>query len=425
MSRARRVLALALVLALAWPAVLPLPAVAQGPAPQPAVAVTTFLLPHAGVPDGQAEQLMLSLERGLKKNSRLAVKDSSKLLADYAGEVPSDIISSARGLLATGSQAMLDLDTTGAIKKLTQAVEALEQVLPFIQKNELAEAMMALAVAHLTAGDRKQGKAALLRLLTWRESLAYDTEKYPPKFLEVYEEAKREVKKRPRGMIEIRSEPEGAQAYVNGKYVGVTPATAEGLVIGDHYVTLKKEGYQKLLLRVKASAKKQESVSGELKRSEKYKLVQDALERAKGGVEKEVADSGMVDLKAFLFVDQVIFVRLASTGGKIHADAFLFDLRSKRRLSVVRRDLEPQLLEAAGPGIADNLYLNVPYDGALVAPPEEKPPEVKKRRPFYFTWWFWTAIGVTTLSIIIPVSITAQPESRAPDPFRRVVVTTY
>jgi hypothetical protein len=320
---------------------------------------------------------------------------------------------------------MLELDSPNAIKKLTQAVEALEQVLPFIQKNELAEAMMSLAVAHLAAGDRKPGKATLLRLLTWRESLSYDTEKYPPKFLEVFEEAKKEIKKRPRGSFEIRSDPDGAQAYVNGKYVGVTPATAEGLVVGDHYVTLKKEGYQKLLLKVHVSAKKQESATGELKRSEKYKLVQDAMERAKSGVEKEVADPGMVDLKAFLFVDQVIFVRLASAAGKIHVDAFLFDLRSKRRLSVVRRDVDPAVLDAAGPGIAENLYLNVPYDGALVAPPDEKPPEHKKRRPFYLTWWFWTAIGVTTLGIIVPVSVTAQGESRAPDPFYRVVVKTY
>jgi hypothetical protein len=426
-SLRRRVLALCLVVAIAWPAVLPAPAAADAPAPPPprAVAVTTFLLPHAGVPDGQAEQLILSLERGLKKNGRLAVKDSSKLLADYAGEIPSELISTARKLLAEGTQAMLELDTPAAIKKLGQAAESLEQVLPFIQKNELAEAMMSLAVAHLAAGDRKAAKAALLRLLTWRASATYDTEKYPPKYLEVFEEAKKEIKKRPRGMIEIKSEPDGAQAYVNGKYVGVTPTTAEGLVVGDHYVTLKKEGYQKVLLRVRVNPKKQETVSGELKRSEKYKLVQDALERAKSGVEKEIADPGMVDLKAFLFVDQVIFVRLGSAGGKIHADVFLFDLRSKRRLSVVRRDLDPQLLDAAGPGIADNLYLNVPYDGALVAPPEEKPPEHKKRRPFYFTWWFWTAIGVTTLSVVIPVSITAQPESRAPDPFRRVVVTTY
>jgi hypothetical protein len=91
---------------------------------------------------------------------------------------------------------------------------------------------------------------------------------------------------------------------------------------------------------------------------------------------------------------------------------------------VVRRDLEPRLLDGAGSPIADNLYLNVPYDGSLVAPPEERPPEHKKRRPFYTTWWFWTAIGVTTLSIVIPISV-APSESRAPEPFRRVVVTTY
>lgn len=433
MRRPRSCVALLLVAALAWPTVLPAPAVAQvppgtpppaAPAGPPRVAVTTFLLPHAGVPDGQAEQLLRSLERGLKKNRRLSVKDSAKLLADYAGEVPTEQIAGARKLLAEGTQALLELDTPAAVKKLNQAVEALEQVLPFVSKHELAEAMMSLAVAHLAAGDRKPGKQALVRLLTWREGIPYDTQKYPPKYLEAFEEARKDLRKRPRGSIEVRSDPDGAQAYIDGKFIGVTPATAEGLAVGDHYVTLKKEGYQKVLLKVTVSPKKQGVVTGELKRSEKYKLLHDSMQRAQDGVEKVVADPGMLDLKAFLFIDQAIFLRLSMAGARVHADAYLFDLRSKRRLSVVRRDFEPQALGGAGPGLADNLYLNVPYDGSIPAPPEEKPPEPKRRRPFYLTWWFWTAIGVTATAIIIPVSVT-RSEDRAPDPFWRVVVKPY
>jgi hypothetical protein len=413
---------------LAW-AVLVAAALA-GPTPARAadgVAVTVFVLPHPGVSDQQAEQVMRALEAGLRKNQRLSLKDSAKLLADYAGEVPNDVIASARKLLEEAQQAMLELDTAVAIKKYAQAVEGLETVLPFIQKNELADAMMGLAVAHLSAGERKAGKQVLLRLLTWREGITYDTEKLPGRYLDVFEEAKRELHKRPRGSLEIRSNPDGAQAYVDGKFVGVTPATAEGLVVGDHYITLKKEGYQKALLRATVSARRQESVTGELRRSEKYKLVQDSLRRAHDAVEQVVADPGMVDLKAFLFIDQVVFVRLSTSGPKIHLDAYLYDLRSKRRLSVVRRDLDPAALDPAstGVGLAENLYLNVPYDGALVAPPDEKPPEPVKRRPFYTRWWFWTAVGITATAIAVPVALAPGDSARAHEPFRRVDVGLY
>jgi hypothetical protein len=390
----------------------------------PAAAVTLFLLPHPDVREQHAEQAFRALEAGLRRNVHVSLKDSAKLLADYAGEIPTDIIAGARRLLEEGRQAMLELDSPQALKKLSLAVDAFEQVLPHVSKNDLAEAMLALAVAHLTAGERKAGKQTMLRLLTWRDSLTYDTEKLPPKFLEVFEEAKREVRRRPRGSIEIRSEPDGAQAYVDGKYVGMTPTTAEGLLVGDHYVTLKKEGFQKLLVQATVSARRQETVTGTMRRSEKYKLVQDALRRAEEAVERVVADPAMLDLKAFLFLDQVVFLRVSRGSGSLHLDAYLYDLRSKRRLSVVRRDLDPASIDAAAT-IADALYLNVPYDGALLAPPDEKPPQPAGRRPFYERWWFWTAVGVTTTAIIVPFAVAPSEAPRAHEPFRRVDVGLY
>lgn len=179
---------------------------AEGQAPAPA-AVTTFLLPHPDVTDQHAEQMARALEQALRKNPHLAVKDSATLLADYSGEVPTSLITHARRLFAEGSQAMLELDSAVAIRKLAQAVEALEQVLPFVQKNELADAMMALAVAQITAGERKASKQTFLKLLTWRDGITYDAEKYSPRFLEVFEEARREVRKRARGSIEDPLQP--------------------------------------------------------------------------------------------------------------------------------------------------------------------------------------------------------------------------
>ena len=56
----------------------------------------------------------------------------------------------------------------------------LSKVLPYIKKQELADAMMSLAVAHFENGDKKATKQTLLRLLTWRLDYKYDVNKHPP-----------------------------------------------------------------------------------------------------------------------------------------------------------------------------------------------------------------------------------------------------
>ena len=104
-------------------------------------------------------------------------------------------------------------------------------------------------------------RAELVRLYTWRQDFRLDTSKYPPELIAPVEEARKEVERMKRGAIEIRSEPPAAQAYVDGKYVGVTPTSAEGLPVGEHFITLKREGYKKAVTSGIVSAKALGSVS--------------------------------------------------------------------------------------------------------------------------------------------------------------------
>ena len=83
------------------------------------------------------------------------------------------------------------MDLPGAIKKLTLAVDELSKVLPFIKKQELADAMCALGVAYFQQGDKKEAKNAFVRLLVWRSDHVYDAEKFPPAAISVFDEAKK------------------------------------------------------------------------------------------------------------------------------------------------------------------------------------------------------------------------------------------
>ena len=131
-----------------------------------------------------------------------------------------------------------------------------------------------------------------------------------------------------------------AQAYVDGRFVGVTPNFAEGLPVGEHWVTLKKEGYKKAVMAATASAKMQQTVSFVLERSSKYLLVEQALHSVEKSLGAAQLDGSIDNLKEVLFVDHGIFVRVTPAApGFIHVDAFLYDLRTRKQLARVTRDV--------------------------------------------------------------------------------------
>jgi tetratricopeptide (TPR) repeat protein len=397
----RRAIAL-LVIAWSWAA-----AQADEPAAQltngpQAVRVTTFLMAHPGVEDQSTIPVMHALDDGLKRNPRLEMKDLDTRLADFAQEIPQEQIDEGRLLLQEGQKALTALELPVAIKKLAQAVDVLSKVLPHIKKQELADAMMALGVAQLEQGDKRSAKTTFVRLLTWRNDYKLDLQRYSPQILSVFEDVRKEVDKAKRGSLEIRSEPAAAQAYVDGRFVGVTPTFAEGLTIGEHWVTLKKEGFKKAVMAAQVSAKSQQLVSIELERSTKYLLVEQALqavERSLGGLS---LDPSADNLKEVLYIDHAIFVRTSpATPGMLKIDTFLYDLRTRRRLTRVTKTVPAPKAEKELATLASSLYLNVSYDAELQETKDAPPPKPVTRRPFYKTWWFWTAAGVATAGIVV------------------------
>ena len=400
----------------------------SGDEPPPRAVVTVVVLPHEEVPDEIADRLLHGLSRALGKNQRLDVKDAQKLLANFAGEEPTEEVEEARDLAKVGGDMLGEMQTREALGKLTEAVKKLELVMPFIHKQELADATMNLAVAEALEGNRAAAKNIFAALLVWRPKADNDSVRVPPQVMKIYEEARKDVAKLPRGSLEIHSEPEGALVFVDGHQVGTTPATVEGLTVGGHFVTFKKDAFLKLVIKAHVSGKEQQAITGKLEKSKKYLVLQQALENAQAGFGDETAQPAVADLRTALVVDQVIFMKLGRPRpDRIEVDSAMYDLRSRKRLSRVK-----QLVTASEKGgeredrvlgtIAQNLYMNVRYDGLLGDPAPEKPPEQKTRAAFYKQWWFWTAVGVAaTAAVVIPLA--ALPEDRSTPGYRPTVIT--
>ncbi len=400
MTRSAALLVVAFGLGAAARAEEPAAQLTSGP---PTVRVTTFLMAHPGVDEQSTLPVMRALDDGLKRNPRLEMKDLDTRLADFAQEIPQEQIDEGRLALQEGQKALTALELPTAIKKLAQAVEVLSKVLPHIKKQELADAMMALGAAQLEQGDKRAAKLTFARLLTWRSDYKVDLQRYPPQLLAAFEDVRKEVDKQKRGSLEIRSEPAEAQAYVDGRFVGVTPTFAEGLTIGEHWVTLKKEGYKKAVMPAQVSAKQQQLVSIGLERSTKYLLVEQARAAVEGSLGELSLDASADNLKEVLFIDHAIFVRLAAgtAPGSLKVDTFLYDLRTRRRLTRVTKTVPLAKAEKELATLASSLYLNVSYDAELQETKDAPPPAPVVRKPFFKTWWFWTAVGATTAGVVV------------------------
>ena len=368
--------------------------------------VTVFLVPAKGFKAQTLAKVTRAMSKALRQNPNLDMEDSDKLLVQYAGEVPRNEIAEAKRMRKEGIQQLKNGDAAGAVQSLEVAFTAYEQVLAFVKKVEVARALMALAVAQSEAGMKKQARASFIRLLTWRPHLRYDTDTFSPRHLPLFEKARAVVKRNPRGSVELSTDPPGAKAYVDGRFMGVTPTVAFGLKVGEHYATFKKPGFVKAAQKIEVSPTAQRKYNQELKRSEKFLLLKQSLAAAREGLGRAKANAGMNDLRSFLYIDQAVFLTVGYGGpGHLTLQGFLYDLRSKLRLNQATLTVNAETLDGFD-RLAQMLYMNVRYDGNLEAPPEPPPPPPEKRTPFYASWWFWTAVGAgVAAAVVLPITL--------------------
>ena len=82
------------------------------------------------------------------------------------------------------------------------------------------------------------------------------------------------------------------------------------------------------------------------------------------------------NLKEVLFIDHAVFVRATAGGpGTIKVDSFLYDLRTRRRLTRVTKTVPTARAEKELQTLASSLYLNVSYEVELVESKDAPPPK--------------------------------------------------
>ena len=144
--------------------------------------------------------------------------------------------------LADAEKAYNDLDTQRAAKLVDAAAKG------FLQA-DLSQAWAGyvrarvVKVACLAAnGQAKPARAELERLLAVAPDADLPTAQFAPDLLALARRA-RGAATHADAKLEVKSSPDGAEVWVDGKRRGVTPLTVRGLGPGEHQLTLRLPGY--------------------------------------------------------------------------------------------------------------------------------------------------------------------------------------
>jgi hypothetical protein len=385
------------------------------------VKVAVMVEPVKGLKPALLEKLGVKIERALRKNPRLKMVNPDQELASFGGDLPTETIDEAKKALKQGYRKLDEGDFRGAIPLLRNALVALGKIVAYAKKSQLVQAQFGLALAYFHTKARAQAEQMLLRLFTWRRKVKLDADSLPKPFIELVQSVRARLPKLPTANLDIQSVPAGAKAYLNGRYVGLTPVSLEDVPVGGHFLTLRKRGWLKAGEEVTLVAGRKTLTSLSLKQSPKYALLEQALTRTWEDLGKPRASNAMTELKTLLMLDQVVLVRPAEpTAEGVKVDVCLYDLRTLHLLKRVTVTLPAKSLKAEA--LAATLYAGVRYDGTLPDPGTEKVGPAVRRRPIYKQWWFWVSIGVAVAGAVtgITVPLALRKETGPPEGFHGV-----
>lgn len=387
------------------------PEAGGGEAEAEPVSLTAFFFVDGQTTAPAAVGVTAALRRSLLDDDRVDFRDPSDAMSTAESREAADaavaLLQEARGLVEQGSYAEAE-------PHLREALGRFDENLALIKRKDLTDALMLLGVVQCATRQRDQCVETFSKVLTFREGMAWDAERYPEIAQAAFEEAKQRVRRRGRGSVEFRTEPEGAEVFIDGRSRGASPLVVEGLIIGDHYVTLKLAGYEKVAARVAVAPNYQETYEYTLERSDQYLILQQALRDVLPEIGRERAGQGILALRGILFVSQIVLGTVdAGPNGLVNVRACLYDLRTGLRLKEVRR--EGRVGEATGDlaRLGPELYQGVDLHGFVEAPPTPPPPPPPPSQSIFGKWWFWGVVGAVAVGVTVGILLI--PESDGPE----------
>ncbi len=329
---------------------------------------TLIVPPMPGISNGRARE---SIIQAFRASGRVAVVDQAAVDRFLGGKESAQArkgTAEASALLAKGQEVYKELKVKEAIDLFVKAkLEFRDKLNEENAFDGLRASQFYLSMAYLAIGDVGRAHTELREVIILdpdRDTRKLSPKLYSPKVRAMYDEVRKEIKKKEKGNLDIRSDVEGAIAYVDGKSVGTTPTQAKDLPVGEHFIRLVAEG-------APPDLQTKFIVAGEnrIEFEAKPKPVVDPM-----AMFSTVSDSSSIEQPRAAFLDEMglalggdIFVFLKPSAAAVEAQ--LYDQRSQE-VSPIESDRSPE-------GLVKKLLRHLD-DSGYVAPAANKksaPPE--------------------------------------------------
>jgi hypothetical protein len=218
----------------------------------PKVLVLPYQHMNQGMPDDLGEQTTVVVARELSAQGLNVIRADDVGPAQAAApkvesnpDAPTGdpkAQATAEKYVERAREAMDDGDFGKATKMLERASKLLEEngdAVPDLRM--LAEIYLQAGVAFFRDGMEDEGDDMLNRAVHLDPERSLDGADYPPIFIKVFDRARYNVLRRPRGRVEVKAQP-GASVLFDGRNLGKAPLVLTDVLPGEHWVRVERPG---------------------------------------------------------------------------------------------------------------------------------------------------------------------------------------
>jgi hypothetical protein len=247
-------------------------------------------------------------------------------------------------LLAKGREAYFNLALGEAIKSLASALDKLSAQSAFIDNlDPLVEAFMLQGASAILLGRTKSAKNKLERALVLSPDVSPDPKIFNDSMRQVFKTVVKRLKDKSKGAISIDSIPGYAKAYLDGRFVGVTPVAVDDIIEGKHYLSLTKAGYGSWGKMTEVKGQRERSVTARLKPSpslDQYESILETSFAQQKQLVKTMSTSEPKEMrklaKLFKSIDELLMVSVRLDGDVVSMDGVLYSLTSPASPKVIQ-----------------------------------------------------------------------------------------
>ncbi len=277
----------------------------------------------------------------------------------------------------------------------------------------LSEILLYLGASYKMLDEEESARPYLLRYISMNPDKDIDEDKFAPEIVDYFHKLKDDFLMMPNGSLVFKTNPAGAQVFLDGKLAGLTPLRVVGVTAGKHYYRLHMVGYRDKGGVTEVEERDKTTIDKDLSVYPQVSFLSDAKEAMIDEFGKLFMLKKAVDVGKAFGVDRLLVSYASVTDGVVTLKYRLFKPETRSFKAVDTEFVLPE--DGAIVSVKkfhkalDDLFADdtgyTPLTSVIDEASTEKllglddesmskKKKEKKKGGVARKWWFWTIIGV-------------------------------